>query len=47
MHFHVDTLAIEGHHEEYALYLPEIEEEWIRLHLEDQNQLRSEPHPNQ
>lgn len=42
MHFHVEGLEVVGHDAQYALYTSEIEEEWIRLHVENKGMLTSE-----
>lgn len=41
MHFHVSGLEVVGHDANYALFNSEIEEEWIRIHVEDRGGLRS------
>lgn len=43
MHFHVEALEVVGHDSQYAMYTTEIEEEWIRLHVENKGGLTSEP----
>lgn len=45
MHFHVEEVEVIGHDQQYAMYTTEIEEEWIRLHVEDRGGLTSEPEP--
>ena len=41
MHFHVFDLEVVGHDRSYAMYTTEIEEEWIKIHVEDKGKLRS------
>ena len=35
LHFHVSGLEVVGHDAKYALFNSAIEEEWIRIHVED------------
>lgn len=35
-----------GHENKYAMFVSEIEEEWIRIHVEDRGNMRSEPDPS-
>lgn len=42
MHFHAEGLEVVGHDAQFALFTSEIEEEWIRLHVENRGLLTSE-----
>ena len=42
MHFHGLEIEVIGHDDRYAMYTSEIEEDWIRLHVENVGGLRSE-----
>jgi hypothetical protein len=41
MHFHVEEVEVVGHDQQYAMYTSEIEEEWIRIHVENKGGLTS------
>lgn len=36
-----------GHDSNFALFTTEIEEEWMKIHLEDKGKLRSESDPSE
>lgn len=46
LHFHVDKMEKVGHDSKYAMFVSEIEEEWIKIHVEDKGNMRSEPDPS-
>lgn len=41
MHFHGMQIEVVGHDSQYSMYTTEIEEDWIRLHVENVGGLRS------
>lgn len=47
LHFHVSHFAKIGHDSNFALFTTEIEEEWMKIHLEDKGKLRSESDPSE